>query len=875
MIRTCCKLIFFFFLISACSLFSYGQVKLVTEEDNQVSILSFSNPTTYEIGGITTTGALNFDTRLLLFKVGDRIEIPGDQTSNSIKNIWKSGLYEDVEMTLTRVVDGVAFINVHVTERNRLVAFGFKGIKKNQETDLRDKIKLAQGNIVNENMIQTCINVIKKFFIEKGFYNCEVKVEVKPDDKISKGVNIIFHIDKGKKVKIDRIIINGVSMPQGKLTKTMKGSKERSRFEIMSKADTVFMFMIKNLDYYKSKDLLEHLDDYFSDRVKLRIAKSSKFIRDSYENDKVSLVDKLNDYGYRDAYITFDTVIFDENYAYVFIDVQEGHKYYFRNIDFVGNTKYPTRVLKEILNIEKGDVYNQSILNDRLFQDKNGNDIASLYMNDGYLFFNAIPVEIRVDGDSIDMEIRVREGKQAKYNKITVSGNNKTSDRVILREVTTIPGQMFNKADLIRSQQMLLSMGYFNQESINVIPKPNEADGTVDLEYVVEEASSDQLQLSLGYGITGLIFSAGVTFNNFSFKKFFKKDAWTPIPSGDGQRLSFNASASTKYYQYYSVSFTEPWIGGKKPNSLTAAISYQIQTDGTSKTDLRHMAIKILGLSVSYGQKLKWPDDYFQIMHTLSYQYYNVQNYDLSIFDNGFANNISYTFTVLRNSVDALIYPRQGSEIMFSAQFTPPYSLFNSSKDKNYYVNASPQEKYRWLELHKWKFNISWFTRLVENLVLNVRFKSGFIGCYNKNIGVAPFERFYLGGDGLSNYAYDGREVIGMRGYDDSSLTPTLSNVAIGAAIFNKFTAELRYPVTLNPSATIYLLGFAEAGNSWLDKRQYSPFKLYKSAGVGIRIFLPMFGLLGFDWGYGFDEIPGRPGLNKGHFHISINSSID
>ncbi|MDR2972338.1 MAG: BamA/TamA family outer membrane protein [Bacteroidales bacterium] len=866
------KLLFFIILLRVCGLFCYSQVQLPAEDENIDQILNFSAPKTYEVGGITYSGVVNFDTRLLFFKVGDFIEIPGEQISKSIKNIWKSGLYEDIDITLSKVVDDVAFINVHVTERNRLVAFGFRGIKKNQETDLRDKIKLAQGNIVNENMIQTCINVIKKYYIEKGFYNCEVKTDINPDQKVSNGVSIIFNINKGKKVKIDRIYITGISVPQGKLTKVMKGTKERTRFEIISKADTVFLFMIKNLDYYKSKDLLEHLDDYFSERVKFRIAKSSKFIRDSYEGDKVSIINKLNDFGYRDAFLQFDTVVFEDSYANIFIDVHQGNKYFFRNIDFVGNTKYSTHILKEILNIEKGDVYNQSLLNERLLQDKNGNDLASLYMNDGYLFFNAIPVEIRIDKDSIDLEIRIREGKQATYNNITVSGNNKTSDRVIIREVATIPGQMFNRQDLIRSQQMLLSMQYFNQESINVIPKPNETDGTVDLEYVVEEASSDQLELSLGYGATGLVLSAGVSFNNFSFKKFFKKEAWNPIPSGDGQKLAFRASTNAIWYQYYSVSFTEPWVGGTKPNSLSAALSYQIQTNGYKKSDNRYAFIKILGFSISYGQKLQWPDDYFQMSHTLLYQRYNVSNYgSVFVFANGFSNNISYILTIGRNSVDAPIYPRQGSEIMFSVQLTPPYSLFS----KTDYANAPPQVKYRWLEMHKWKFNISWFTRIVENFVVNLRLKSGFMGCYNKKIGISPFERFYLGGDGLSNYALDGREVIGMRGYDDSSLTPFNFGEPIGGAIYNKFTAELRYPITLNPSATIYLLGFVEAGNCWLDKRQFSSFKLYKSAGVGVRVFLPMFGLLGFDWGYGFDEIPGRIGAHKGHFHISINSSID
>jgi len=860
--------------ISTCSLFSYAQIHLTSEADNQGVAIDFASPKTYQIGGITYTGVINFDTRLLMFKVGDMVEIPGEQIAKSIKNIWKTGLYDDIDMTLTRVVDNIAFINVHLSERNRLVSFGFRGIKKSQESDLRDRIKLAQGNIVNENMKQTCINVIKKYYIEKGFYNCTVTVEEKQDDKVAKGITLVFQIDRGRKVKIDRIFILGVSIPQGRLTKVMKGTKERTRFEPLSKADTMFMYMIKNMDYYKSKDLLEHLDDYFSDRVKFRIAKSSKFNKDDYENDKVSLVNKMNDFGYRDAYINHDTVIFDGAFAYIYIDMHQGNKYYYRNIDFVGNTKYPTSVLKEILNIGKGDVYNQSLMEGRLFQDKNGNDLSSLYMNDGYLFFNANPVEVRIEGDSIDIEIRIFEGKQAKYNKITVTGNTKTSDRVILRELTTIPGQMFNKSDLIRSQQILLSTGFFNQEALNVIPKPNESDGTVDLEFVVEEASSDQLELSVGFGATGIMLSAGVTLNNFSFNKFFKKGAWTPLPAGDAQKLAIRASITSKYYQYYSLSFTEPWVGGKKPNSLSAVLSYQMQSRGLKRTDRSYGYIKILGVQTMYEQKLKWPDDYFRVMHTLSYQRYDVKNFsDYFIFANGYSNNISYIFTVLRNSVDAQIYPRQGSEIMFSAQFTPPYSLFNPTKN---YATASLQEKYRWLELHKWKFNISWFTRLVENLVVNIRFKSGFMGCYNKAIGIAPFERFYLGGDGLSNFSVDGREIIGMRGYDNSTLTPTAGGSPIGAAIYNKFTAELRYPITLNPSATIYLLGFVEAGNSWLDKREYSPFKLYKSAGCGVRIFLPMFGLLGFDWGYGFDEVKTWPGrAHKSQFHISINSSID
>ncbi|MEG1555910.1 MAG: POTRA domain-containing protein, partial [Bacteroidales bacterium] len=672
-----------------------------------------------------------------------------------------------------------------------LVSFGFKGTSKNEENELREKINIAQGNIVNDNMKKTCVNIIQDYYVEKGFYSCQVTVQEKKDEKIPNGVNLIFDISKHKKVRIAKInIIGNKEVSPAKLIKSMKETKEKFRYMPFYKADTAIAYVLKNKGYYTSKDIGEHMSDYFSDRVKLRIFKASKFIKESYEKDKVQLINKYNELGYRDAYIVRDSFYLTGNDINIDIEVNEGQKYYFRNITFAGNTKYPTELLKQLLNINKGDVYNQTQLTKNLTMNEEGNDISSLYMNDGYLFFYANPVEVLVEEDSIDIEIRIREGKQAIYNKISVIGNTKTNDNVILREVTTIPGQLFNRADIIRTQQVLLSLGYFNQEKMDVTPKPNEADGTVDIEYVVEEASSDQLSLSAGYGATGFVLSAGITFNNFSFKKIFKKDAWTPVPSGDGQRLSLNVSTNAQWYQYYNLSFTEPWLGGKKPNSLTAAVYYQVQSY-YKKTDPNYRAINIVGASISFAKKLKWPDDYFQMSHTLSYQYYMVHNYnDIFIFNNGNANNISYIFTLLRNSVNAPIYPREGSEIMFSVQLTPPYSAFNPKKD---YANMSMQEKYKFVEFHKWKFNISWFTKIVDNLVLNVRLKMGFMGCYNKNIGPSPFERFYLGGDGLSSWSLDGREVIGMRGYDDSALTPVVAGTEVGGTIYNKFTAELRY----------------------------------------------------------------------------------
>lgn len=851
----------------------YTQIILSSEEEKSNIEIDYAHPKTYEIGGITFTGTDNFDIRRLPFGVGDKITVPGEKTSEAIKNLWNTGMYEDIDLSVTKIIGETIFLNIHLEERDRLSAFAFSGTKKSEETDLREKINIAQGNIVNDNMKRTCNNIIVNYFKEKGYYNCQVKIEEEREPKVKNAVRLHFHVDKGKKVRIAKInFIGNNEVHKSKLTKAMKGTKEKFLFAPFYKGDTVIAYMLKHPDYYKSKDILEHLGDYFSDRVKLRIFKSSKFNEASYEEDKVALIQRYNELGYRDAYLLSDTFYMKNGNIHIDLNISEGHKYYFRNITFVGNKKYPTELLQALLNIQKGDVYNLTRLNQNLSMNQDGTDISSLYMNDGYLFFYANPVEVLIENDSIDIEVRINEGKQARYNRISVSGNTKTNDNVILREVTTLPGQLFNRSDIIRTQQVLLSLGYFDQEKLDVRPKPNEADGTVDIEYVVAETSSDQLELSAGYGATGLVLSAGVSFNNFSFKKFFKKDAWTPVPSGDGQKLALKISTNAIWYQSYSLSFSDPWVGGKKPNSLSASVYYQVQTNGYKKSAAQYASIKIVGANVSFAKKLKWPDDYFQVSHSLVYQYYMVHNYsNLFIFNNGYANNISYVFSLLRNSVSAPIYPRDGSEILFSLQLTPPYSAF-SNKD---YSKLTDQQKYKMLEFHKWKFQVSWFTKIVDNLVLNVRMKLGFMGYYNKKIGAPPFERFYLGGDGLSSYALDGREIIGMRGYDDSSLTPLIDGNEVGGTIYNKFTAELRYPLTLNPSATIYLLAFVEAGKAWLDPRLYSPFNMYKSAGAGVRIYLPMFGLLGFDWGYGFDAVPGQSGANGSHFHISINQSID
>jgi outer membrane protein insertion porin family len=604
-----------------------------------------------------------------------------------------------------------------------------------------------------------------------------------------------------------------------------------------------------------------------------KIFTSSKYLEEKYQEDKNKIALKYADKGYRDAQIVSDTIYkVNDNRINIHIKISEGHQYFFRNITWLGNTKHTSQELNTILGIKKGDVYDQSVLDQRLLMSQNGRDVSSLYMDDGYLFFSVTPVEINVENDSIDLEMRIYEGKQARINKVTVTGNVKTNDRVIMREIRTKPGQLFSRSDIIRTQRELAQLGYFDQEKLGVNPVPNPADGTVDIDYTVEEKPSDQLELSGGYGANQLVGTLGLSFNNFSARNFFKKGAWRPLPSGDGQKLSLRAQTNGKYYQSYNASFTEPWLGGKKPNSFSVTVFYSIQTNGTSSSSENHQEIDISGISVGLGKRLKKPDDYFTIYHEISYQYYTLRNYGSTfLFSNGVANNLSFQETISRNSIDAPIYPRTGSQVSLTLQLTPPYSLLNNLN----YKTATDAQKYKFIEYHKWKFSSSWFTKLAGNLVLNTKIQYGFLGLYNRNLGASPFERYYLGGDGLSGYALDGREIIALRGYENNSVTPRNSNNAqIGGTIFDKYTFELRYPISLNPSATIYFLSFAEAGNSWLKFKEFNPFSVKRSVGAGIRIFLPVFGILGLDYGYGFDKITNDPTANGGHFHFSIGQQF-
>lgn len=805
-----------------------------------LSSLDFSNPRTYTIGGVTFSGARFLDTEALInlsgLATGDQIQIPGEQITKAIDNLWKQALFSDIQISASKIEGDKIFLEIQVQERPRLSKVNYKGIRKGEIEKIREKIKLTRGQIITENLIKNAENTIKKHFIEKGFFNVEVAFRQEKDSSLTNGEALYITINKKEKVKIHEIIFHGNSaIGDKKLKRLLKETKEKHFYNLFT---------------------------------------SSKYLEENFEKDKKAIIEKYNSLGYRDAKIVKDTIYkFDEKTINLEITINEGKKYFFRNIDWIGNAKHTTPELASILAIKKGDVFDQTVLDARLFMNPNGHDVTSLYMDDGYLFFQVTPVEVLVENDSIDLEIRIYEGKQAIINKVTVVGNTKTNDKVIMREVRTKPGQLFSRADIIRSQRELAQLGYFDQEKLGVNPKPNPAEGTVDIEYTVEEKPSDQIELSGGYGAGRIVGTLGISFNNFSARNVFQKGAWRPLPAGDGQRLSLRAQSNGLAYQSYNASFTEPWLGGKKPNSFSTSVFHSIQSNGLPSSNPSVQSIKITGASIGLGKRLTFPDDYFTVYHELSYQNYHLNNYSSTfLFSNGYANNFSFKETISRNSIDAPIYPRYGSQISLTLQLTPPYSLL---QNKDYSQVTDQQEKYKFIEYHKWRFNASWFTKLIGNLVLNTKTQFGFLGHYNSDLQ-SPFERFYLGGSGLSGFQLDGRELIALRGYNDNALTPRggLSGGYVGGTVFDKFTLELRYPLSLNPQATIFLLAFAEGGNSWDSFKKFNPFSIHRSAGAGVRVFLPMFGLLGLDWGYGFDEVPGNPGVNKGQFHFSIGQQF-
>jgi len=796
--------------------------------------VDYLTPKEYEIGSIEVTGIKFVDPSIVInltgLSVGQTIKIPGERIAKAINLLWKQGLFSDVKIIAKKVVNKSVFLEIQLKERQRLSTFSFKGISKSESDDIKDKLHLSHGKQVTENVLNNSINIIKDYFIDKGFLFTDVKIQKKDDPNVPNHVSLTFNIDKKKRVKVQDIIFSGNQiLPSKKLKRAMKKTKTK--------------------EWY-------------------RIFKSSKYKETDYKDDINKIIDKYNELGYRDAKILKDTmVIIDDKLIDLLIKVSEGKQYFFRNITWSGNTKYTSKMLTQLLGIKKGDVYNKKLLNDNL--NMNERSIFSLYQDNGYLFSSINPVETSVSGDSIDLNIQIYEGKVARVNRVSVIGNTKTNDHVIIREIRTKPGELYNRSKIIRTQRELATLGYFDPQKLNVNPTPHPEDGTVDLQYVVAEKPSDQIELSGGWGAQMIVGTLGLSFNNFSLRNIFNKDAWSPLPTGDGQRLTLRAQSNGLYYQGYNFSFVEPWLGGKKPNSLTVSFYHTLYSNGVNKSAEDRQTMKISGAALGFGRRLKWPDDYFSLYNELNFQIYTLDNYSyqqLFSFNNGQSNNFSFLTAFSRNSADQPIFPRRGSNFTASLQLTPPYSLFKKNID---YAQMTEQEKYKWIEYHKWKFKGTWFTSLAKKLILASKSEFGFKGLYNRNIGPAPFEGFNMGGDGLMTYNLYGMETIALRGYENGSLTPNN-----GGNIYDKFTFELRYLISPNPQATLYALTFFESGNAWHDFETYNPFDVYRSAGVGIRIFLPMFGKLGVDWGYGFDDVPNHPGANKGQFHFIIGQKF-
>ena len=855
-------------------------------------ILNAKYPKTYTIAGISVTGTKAYDANLISsisgMAVGDKIQLPGsDVFGKAISKLWKQNLVSKVDISITRLEDQNLYIDINISERPRLIDFKFIGIKKGEKDDLEPKLGLAKDRVLTENMRLSAVEAIRKFFYEKGYRNVTIQMQEDTIEGINNAVSLAFFINKGTKVKINSIDFTGNKEVQdSKLKKQMKGTKEMTRITLFpdhpvnpygetSKGMSAKQYLndVGFLSVSKTKDFM---DPYF----RFKLFAGSKFNEIKYEEDKDKVLEYYNAQGLRDAVLVADTQMLNaKGNLDIHIKVSEGSKYYFGNIAWRGNTKYSDSVLNLLLGIAKGDVYNLELLNKRLGKQLSaeGGDISSLYQDDGYLFFHLDPIETAVYNDTIDFEIRMAEGPQATYGKITVSGNDKTKDYVILREMRTLPGQKFSRSDIIRTQRELSQLGFFNPEKINPNVVPNSDNGTVDINWEVEEKSSDQLELSAGFGGgIGLTGTLGVTFNNFSIKNITSKSTWDPLPSGDGQRVSLRVQSNGRAYRSYNFSFTEPWLGGKKRNSFSVnyyntKYSNAIDPYGSyCKTCGDTSFVKTVGIGVSLGKQLKWPDDYFNLIYALNFQQYKLKNYGqiFSGFSNGNSTNISLKLTLIRNSAGPNpMFPTSGSNFLLSGQFTLPYSLLG--------INSNSINKYELPEFHKWRFSGDWFTPIGrargpeknKQFILRAAAKFGFIGRYNQNLDVSPFERFQVGDAGLSNtQALLGYDIIAHRGYpvysnSDPRVNPDGVTPSQYFTIFNKYTVELRYPFSTSASSTIYGLAFFEAANGWYNFKEYNPFKLRRSAGVGMRFFLPMFGLLGFDYGVGLDRFNQTTGI--------------
>lgn len=814
-------------------------------------------PKSYTIENITVSGQQYLSAKAIIavsdLQIGDRINVPGPEISNAVRKIWAENRVGNVSITASEINGEMISLNIALTERARLSAIYIEGIRKGEEKDLNEKFNLVTSQVISEALKKNITLNIERFFKEKGFYNVKVSaLKETPDSTLDNHVLLRYEVDKGKKVKINQIVISGEEeIEEKKIKRKLKKTKEKKWWRLWHR---------------------------------------SKYIQDEYKNDEQTVVALYRSLGMRDAQVNLDTVYnVDEKSVNLEVTIEEGKKYYFRDIVWSGNSKYTTKQLNDVLKINKGDLYNQSDLDSKLNFNPTGLDISSLYLDDGYLFFSVRPIELRVEGDSIDMEMRIYEGNQATIGNVKVYGNTKTSDHVIIRELRTLPGDKFSRSDLIQSQQIIASLGYFDPEQIQIIPIPNPQNGTVDIEYKLVEKPSDQLQLSGGWGgggRLGFVGTLGLVFNNFALRNIGKPKLWDPLPSGDGQRLSIQAQANGAFFQNYSISFTEPWLGGKKPNSFTVALNHSLygRFDTTG-------SLSISGATVSLGRRLTQLGQRFTLSNSLSYFFYNIDNFAFSnssatLCNDCIANNLSFNTTLARNSAGPnQQFPTSGSNVSLSLSLTPPYSLFDRALE-----NVAEPESFRLVEYNKWMFDFSSFLKLSgrkrqeglaigtgkkeKPLVLHTRFHFGYIGSYNSNVTLSPFERFRLGGTGINNFGFIlGTDIISLRGYDEDALFPENG----GGVIYNKLVWELRYPFVTEGIATVYGFGFFEAGNNWGDARDYNPLDMKRSTGLGLSLFMPAFGNISLGYGWGLDETPFNEqgqSTNGGNFLFSIGTIL-
>lgn len=872
------------FIILATALLMSSLMPLKAQEQTKPSVV-YGRSQKYEIGGIAVEGVNDYEDYILIgisgLTIGETVELPGEEITNAIKRYWKHGLFSAVKIEADSIVDEKVYLKISLAMRPRVSQININGVKKSEQEDLEEKIGLVRGNQITPNMENKAEIIIKKYFSDKGFKNTEVEIVKRDDPEKMNQLIVDVNIDKKEKVKVNKIIITG---NENIATKKFHGG-------------------------FFSGGLLKKTNE----KGFKSLFKTKKFVREKFEEDKERVIEKYNELGFRDAYIYADSVVdVGENLVNVYLHIDEGEKYYVRNITWVGNTIYKTEILDKLLQMKRGDVYNRVHLTKRLSDHMDPNSISNLYYNEGYVFNQIQDVEKDIVEDSIDLEIRIQEGIQATINKIKIYGNTRVYEEVVRRELYLKPGDLFNMDAFKMTVQEIAQMGHFDPEQLNPNPKPDPVSGTVDIELGLVPKASDQIEFSLGWGQTGIIGKVGLKFTNFSVRNLFGKDRIHRgiIPQGDGQELEISASTNGSYYQSYSISFLDPWFGRKRPNQLSVSAFFSRQTDISSSyynssyyNNYYSMLygygnynssyynnysnyydpdkyIELLGVSIGFGKRLTWPDNNFRFTASLGYTRYMMKDWEYFLITNGNCNNINLTLNLSRTSIDSPMFPRRGSQINASVSFTPPYSLFDGVDYENMatsYYDADYQndmkKKYRWIEYHKWKFNSKFFVPLGKNqkcFVLMTRFDFGILGHYNK-YKKSPFETFYVGGDGMSGYSstyYS--ETIGLRGYDNGALTQGYN---YGYA-YDRMTVELRYPLMLEGSTNIYALAFAEAGNAWTEVKKFNPFDMKRSAGLGVRLFLPMVGMMGIDWAYGFDNINGSKSYSGSQFHFILGQEF-